>query len=186
MKLYVFLGPEIHRRWVLWATRNPYEFILFWSASEAVWLCIVPGPGDKSKMGLVSYQMSLWLHMVFVWLWNNMTLYGCLGPEINRRWVLWAIRSPYELIWFLNGFETIWMYTFLPPEINQRWVLPAITHPTSNYGVCALLKLYEFGWLSGLGNKSMMGVVSYHTPYRCTRLLDSFEPVWTYIYFWTR
>ena len=180
---YGFLGPEINRRWVLWAIRNPYAVILFLSGSQTVWLCIFPGPGYESKMGPVSYQMSLWTHMVFEWFWNTMTLYGCLGPEINRRWVFWAIRNRYELIRILSGSETIWIHGLLGPEINRRWVLSAITHPINLYGVCAILKQYDFVRLSGFGNESMMGVVSYQTPYRCIRLLNRFEPMWIHMFF---
>ena len=109
------------------------------------------GPGDTSKMGLVSHRNSLWTHKCF-----------------------------------LSGSESIWIYTFLPPEINQRWVLPAITHPINVYGVGAVLKQNEFAWLSGLGSQPKMSVVSCPTPYRCIRLLDSFEQVWIHMVVWAR
>ena len=186
MDVYGSLGAEINRWWILWASRHPINLQGAWTALKQHEFIYFFGPGHKSKMGPVSYQM---FSMNSYGLRTALAHYDFVrfsGPGDNSKIGLVSYGTPCESMWFLSGFETMWIHSLLGPEINRRWVLSAITHPINVYRICAVLKQYEFGWLSGLGNKSMMGVVSYHTPYRCTRLLGSFEPVWTYLYFWTR
>ena len=143
------LGSEINRWWVLWAITHPIVVFGFWttlSEYEFIWLS---GLGNNTKMGPVSYQTPFKLYTPFEQLWSSMTWYGFLGPETNRRWVVWAISTPSKFVCLLNTFETIRIHMFLGPDIIRTRVLWDIKHITNLYGFWTGLKQCEFIWVFG-------------------------------------
>ena len=78
-----------------------------------------------------------------------MAWYGFLGPETNRRWVVWAISTPSKFVCLLNTFETIRIHMFLGPDIIRTRVLWDIKHITNLYGFWTGLKQCEFIWVFG-------------------------------------
>ena len=187
MSSYGCLDPEIIRRWVLWALRKSYKLIYGFSTAlkqyQFVWLS---GPGNKSKMVLWATRHPLnfirilnsfeavWLDMVF---WARKQIEdGCceLSASPPKFYVIWTPLKQYGYICFLG------------PEISRTRLLWDIKHSTNLYGFWTGLKQCEFIWFSGRRNKSKMGPVSYHTPYKVVRLVNSFETIWIHMLFWAR
>ena len=144
MKSYGFLGPEIHRGWVLWATRNPYEFILFLSGSDTIWLYIVSGPGDKSKIRLVSYQMALWVQNGF---WTALKQYNFVwlsGPGDKSKI---GLVSYHKSLWTQMAFKRLWnnMNLYVSAPGNRSKMGPASYH--TPYVCLRRLRSFETVWI---------------------------------------
>ena len=87
---------------------------------------------------------------MFEQLWNSINLYGCPGPGINRRWVLWATRHISNFMRLSNSFEAIWIYmvVWARKQIEDgRCELSA--SPINSYVVWTPLTQYEFMCLLG-------------------------------------
>ena len=112
-----------------------------------------------------------------------MTWYGFLGPETNRRWVVWATSTPSKFVCLLNTFEKIRIHMFLGPDIILTLWSCEISNTLQIYTAFERVwnNVNSYGF-SGRRNESKTGPVSYRTPCKFARLVSGSETVWIHLY----